>query len=239
MSMFKHSLWCGALAGALLVVGGCGDDDTGSGGAGTTSGNGSTTTSGDTTSSTTSGGTGGGGGDATTASGAGGGGGDGGAGGGGGGAVDLTDDEVAHVVQTANAGEILQAETAMPKLEVPDVVTYAEMMITEHGGANTELQQLAAAEGLTPEPNPVSADLQAESEAIVASLDAAAAPVDPLYVDSQVLAHAQVLELIETVLLPSAENEALVAFLETMRGAVEMHLMEAEQLQEELGEEQP
>lgn len=155
-----------------------------------------------------------------------------GGGGTGGGGSALSDGQVASVARTANVGEVEQAETAQPKLEDAEVAEYATMMITDHGAAATALDTLLAEQGIAPEPSDVEAALKADSDAIVAMLAAAEAPVDPLYIDSHVTAHQQVLDLIENVLLPETEDEALAEFLQTMRDDVEMHLQEAEALSE-------
>lgn len=226
---------------ALLVLGaasGCGDDSDGTGGSAAT---GSTSSgSSNTSSSASSTGT-----QSTSASsganssaggtGAGNGEGGGGAGGSGDGGVgDLTDGQVGSLAQTANRGEVDQAEAARAKLENADVQAFAAMMIADHGQAADQLDALLLDEGIVPMTSEEEQLLREGSDENVATLEAAAAPADATYVQTQVAAHTQVLTLIEEKLLPEVQNDALEEFLQTMREAVEMHLQEAEALQDGL-----
>ncbi|EET82202.1 hypothetical protein ACIRA0001_2929 [Acinetobacter radioresistens SK82] len=45
---------------------------------------------------------------------------------------DLSDNQIIKILSTANNGEIMQANAALPKLKMAQVRQYAQMMIREH-----------------------------------------------------------------------------------------------------------
>jgi predicted outer membrane protein len=149
--------------------------------------------------------------------------------GGEGGAAPLTDARVLHIVITANTGEVNVAQVAVTRATDPAVLSFAEEMVSEHGAAVTDANTLATEQTITPEDNPISQMLAAESAQAVTELTAVdAAEFDVAYMESQVAMHEDVLTLIETELLPAAENAALVEFIGDLQAHVEAHLLDAE-----------
>lgn len=160
--------------------------------------------------------------------------GDGGEAGAGGGA-NLSDDQVIQVVETVNVGEIAMAEVALDRAVDPEVRAYAQEMIMDHTAANQMAMALAMAEDLTPRPSALSRDLTREATAIVNWLEITPPGLfDRSYMQSQVAAHAEVLARIDDVLLPSAADPELDAFLTTVRTTVAEHLAHAEMILEML-----
>lgn len=250
--MSRQFLSC--LAAGLIVSGfvACGSDDdengatsgsttrttssTGTGGSGGTTTGGLTGSIGTSSSSGTSQGSGGvtGVGGGAGMSGAGG---LAGAGGEGGmaGAAALTDEEVLHAARTASIGEVEQAEVALLRADDPLVVDFAELMVAEHSSAIAMAQSLADSEDLTPEQNPISQMLQANSAQIILELEAASDDeFDRVYMESQVVAHEEVLTLLDDTLIPQADNAALETYLMGTRTHVSEHLESAESIVETL-----
>ena len=215
--MSRLSLSCLAAGCMMSVFVACGDDNdddddqpsqatttsstttrttSTSAGTGTTGSGGTRTTSGGTTTRGTT---------AGTATGSGGAAGDGGMGGEGGmaGAAVLMDEEILHAARTANMGEVEQAEIALMRADDADVLDFAEMMVDEHSDAVTSANDLAEAEDLDPAPNPVSQMLRSDSERIIMMLeDADDAEFDLVYMNAQVMAHQEVLMLLDDTLIP-------------------------------------
>ena len=164
-----------------------------------------------------------------TATGSGGTAGDSGMGGEGGmaGAAFLMDGEILHAVRTANMGEVEQSEIAVTRGDDE----FAQMMVDEHSAAVAAADDLADAQGITPQPNSVSQDLQSESERIITMLEAAQGDAfDLVYLNAQVTAHQEVLALLDDTLIPQADNVALAEFLTDTRTNVSNHLVLAEAL---------
>jgi putative membrane protein len=148
---------------------------------------------------------------------------------------DLSDDEMVLVVDTINAGEVEQAQAALPRLSNQEVRAFAQEMIDEHTTARAQLDQLAVEQNLTPAAGDVTQSLGDEGAAIVAELLAAeGSAIDAQYVNSQVLAHSQALQVL-TGLIAGADNDALRAQLTQLRGNVAAHLDRARELQDVLG----
>lgn len=151
------------------------------------------------------------------------------------GATALTDEAVLHVARTANIGEVDQAEVALLRADDELVVDFAELMIQEHSSAIAMAQSLADSEDLTPEANPLSQMLQADSSQTVLMLQAASdAEFDLVYMESQVTAHEEVLTLLDDTLIPEADNAALETYLLDLRVHVSEHLESAESIVEAL-----
>jgi putative membrane protein len=154
------------------------------------------------------------------------------------GAQALTDAQIAHVVMTANSGEVDLGNLAKDKAENADVKAFANDMVTDHSAANEKGDQLAQQISLTPEENDLSTQLKSSVEQSKAKLDSAAAGAafDKAYIDDQVTAHQTVLDALDNTLIPGAQNADLKSMLQNMRPTVAQHLERAKQLQTKLGQ---
>lgn len=154
------------------------------------------------------------------------------------GAQSLTDAQIAHVVMTANQGEVDLGNLAKDKAENPDVKAFANDMVTDHSAANEKGNQLTQQISLTPEENDLSTQLKSSVDQSKAKLDstAAGAAFDKAYIDDQVTAHQTVLDALDNTLIPGAQNAELKTMLQNMRPTVAQHLDRAKQLQTKLGQ---
>jgi predicted outer membrane protein len=143
--------------------------------------------------------------------------------------VQLSDNQIIKILVDANTGEISAAEIAKPRLKVAAAISFAEMMITDHGNAQQQVLALASTKQLAPEKSTVSDQLDAEAAALLAKLSATPSNMlDSVYMQSQVKMHQEVLALIDTELMPSASDADLKALLTTLRAAVAAHLAQAQ-----------
>lgn len=142
----------------------------------------------------------------------------------------LTDSQVIKVLSTANNGEIMQANAALPKLQMAQTRNYAQMMINEHSMNEQKGQALASRLQLMPQASKASNSLQNDSNKIVNKLSQSTSATDRDYMMSQVKVHRKVLMTIDNQLIPNAKNPELQAMLAQTRNAVAMHLQMAEQL---------
>lgn len=145
--------------------------------------------------------------------------------------ANLSDSQIAGVMRAANAGEVEQGELAVDRAENAEVDTFAMMMVEMHTDANERLDELLSDENLSSASSTVSEQLTMDSMAIIDMLeDESGAAFDLAYMQAQRTVHAAVLEIIDSTLLPSVDNDALRDELEAMRDTVNEHLERAEEI---------
>jgi putative membrane protein len=147
----------------------------------------------------------------------------------------LTDAQIMSVVSAANAGEIAQANAALPKLTNGDAMAFAKMMVEMHTAAQERQNTMAQQKGVTPETNALSTQLAQDSDDVLKELSTADRDeVDQLYMEKQVEQHEKVLETLDEKLIPSATDPALQQELQTSRSEVSAHLTRAREIVESL-----
>jgi putative membrane protein len=154
--------------------------------------------------------------------------------GGGSSTVALTDPQILLVLDTLNQGEVEQAYAALPRLTLPDVEAFAQLMVTHHSAARQSV--LATADGLqlNPTPSEVQMELKQEAEAQVTLLRATnTASLDATYMDLQVAAHAEALALLSDLEL-AADAPELQTLIGTLEATVQDHYDSAVAIEGEL-----
>jgi putative membrane protein len=145
--------------------------------------------------------------------------------------IKLSDAEVAMAAVTVNMGEVDQGTIAVNRAQSSDVRAFGQMMVDMHSATAEREMALAASMNIVPTSSAVSDQLRDNSSMIVMQLnDADAASFDKTYTQSQVDVHQKVLNLIDTMLLPSVQNDQLRVELTTTRADVESHLAHATDL---------
>jgi putative membrane protein len=135
-------------------------------------------------------------------------------------------------VVTANQVDIDAGNLAVKKSHTKDVRDFAQRMITDHTGVNKSAVDLVTKLKVTPEDNPTSQSLKGGGEENLKSLTALkGAAFDKAYVDHEVAYHEQVLDAVDTVLIPNATNVELKALLVQVRPAFVAHLEHAKRIQ--------
>ncbi len=147
----------------------------------------------------------------------------------------LTDGEIVQVTSTANNGEIEMATLATKNATSADVKGFAAMMITQHRDMETKGKALAAKAKITPADNDAATSLKSDVASVVSSLKTQKGKdFDKAYIESQVKAHRDVLNLFDNKLLPNAQNGELKTLLTDARSHVAAHLAKAEEIQTKL-----
>jgi predicted outer membrane protein len=145
------------------------------------------------------------------------------------GPIRLLDPQVLGVMLEANSGEIAAGQVAVTRASMGEVKSFGMRMVDEHGSANEHLAMVIAHMSIIPEDSPVRQMLHAQAGSTVDMLWATpAGTFDREYMTSQVAMHTMVLQLIDTVLMPSASanlradviamRDTVVAHLEAARG---------------------
>jgi putative membrane protein len=146
-----------------------------------------------------------------------------------------TDPQIAQIVVTANQVDIDAAKWAKTHAKSKDVKAFANTMITDHTAVNTKAKALCKKLKVKPEESPTSKALADGGKENVANLKKLkGAEFDKAYVDHEVAYHQQVIDAVNSTLLPNAKNPELKKLLEDSAPAFVAHLDHAKKLQGDL-----
>jgi putative membrane protein len=144
----------------------------------------------------------------------------------------LTESQIAKVTDLINTAEIAQAKLAQSRGKAPDVKQFADKMLKHHDQAQREQAKIEQRLKLTRADSATAAKVASDGEAQLAKLKGAdAASFDAAYISSQLDAHQQALDLLDTQLIPNAKTPEVVNALQIARETVDQHLREARALQ--------
>jgi putative membrane protein len=144
----------------------------------------------------------------------------------------VNDAQIASIVVTANQVDIDAGKLATSRATSDEVKAFAKLMVTDHSGVNKAATDLAAKLKVTPQDNPTSKSLKTEGDKSLAHLKTLkGAAFDQAYVDREVAYHQQVIDALDSTLIPGAQNEELKALLVKVRPAFVAHLEHAKRLQ--------
>jgi putative membrane protein len=144
----------------------------------------------------------------------------------------VNDAQIASIVVTANQVDIDAGQFAASRASSDEVKTFARLMVTDHTGVNKAATDLAARLKLTPQDNPTSQSLKADGDKSLAHLKTLkGAAFDRAYIDREVAYHQQVIDALDSTLIPGATNAELKALLVKVRPAFVAHLEHAKRLQ--------
>lgn len=145
------------------------------------------------------------------------------------------DAQIAAIVVAANQVDIDAGKLAQATSTNPEVKQFADMMVMDHASVNKSAVELVTKLGVTPEPNATSKSLTDGGKENVAHLKTLSGKAfDKAYTEHEVAYHEQVIDAIDTVLIPNAKNEELKALLVKVRPAFVTHLEHAKRIQSEL-----
>jgi putative membrane protein len=146
-----------------------------------------------------------------------------------------TDPQIAAIVVTANQVDIDAGKLAEMKGSNDEVKAFGKQMAADHARVNASAVELVTKLKVTPEENATSKSLKAGGEKNVANLKSlSGAAFDKAYIANEVTYHQQVLDAVDTVLIPGAKNEELKALLIKVRPAFLAHLEHAKKVQASL-----
>lgn len=140
------------------------------------------------------------------------------------------------LLDTVNSGEVQQGEVATTKAQAAAVTSFAGEMVTDHTKGLENDAAVAAALGITPKQTKVSANLKAQSNQLLSTLNKlSGAAFDRAYMQAQVTQHAAVLALLDAGILSmggspdSAVSDAgtpvtLLGLIANTRAVVREHL---------------
>ncbi|HEX7053094.1 MAG TPA: DUF4142 domain-containing protein [Burkholderiales bacterium] len=144
-----------------------------------------------------------------------------------------TDPQIAGIVVTANQIDVDAGKLAKAKSKNKEVQKFAQQMITDHSAVNKQAAALAKKLGVKPEESDTSRSLKQGARENMAKLKKLkGAAFDKAYIDHEVAYHQAVLDAIDKVLVPNAQNAELKGLIVKVRPAIAAHLEHARHLQE-------
>lgn len=144
----------------------------------------------------------------------------------------LNDAQIAHIVVTANQVDIDAGEIADSKAIDSEVKAFGRMMVMDHTAVDKQARELAAKLKLTPQENATSQSLKMGGETNVANLKTlSGAAFDKAYIAHEVEYHQAVIETLNKLLVPNAQNPELKALIVKVTPAFVAHLEKAKQIQ--------
>ena len=149
---------------------------------------------------------------------------------------ELTDGNIAALIDEANKADSSAGAVAVKKASNPEVKRFARMMMGEHHALRLAGEKVVKEAKITPSApaNDPVAPL-AQQETSVLDSTPAGSGFDRAYIDQEVAAHRAVKDLLERS-EGEADNPDLKAVIGKARPVVDRHLKEAEELQQKLAE---
>ena len=136
---------------------------------------------------------------------------------------------------TANQIDVDYAAIAKQKSKNQSIIHFAEAMATDHSGVIKQAVALATKLNVTPLDNAVSQSLVTGANDVKARLNSLeGAAFDQAYIDNEVAYHKAVIDAVNKVLIPQAQNAELKALLVSVAPVLNTHLEHAEMVQKEL-----
>jgi putative membrane protein len=146
-----------------------------------------------------------------------------------------SDPQIAGIVVTANSIDVEAGKLAKSRTKNKEVSQFAQQMITDHTAVNKQAGALAKKLHVKPEDSDTSKSLKAGAADNIKNLKGLkGAAFDKVYVDHEVAYHQAVLDAIDKVLIPNAQNAELKDLIVKVRPAIAAHLEHAKMVQGDL-----
>jgi putative membrane protein len=147
----------------------------------------------------------------------------------------LSDAEIASVAVTANQIDIDYANIAKQKSKNADVLKFAETMAADHKAVIDQAVALVTKLNVTPKNNATSEKLLTDANNTKKMLNSKSGNAfDKAYIDNEVAYHKAVINAVETVLIPNAQNAELKSLLQNVLPVLKTHLEHATMVQNKI-----
>jgi putative membrane protein len=143
----------------------------------------------------------------------------------------LTDAQIAAIVVTANQIDIDACRLAESKSTNPEVKAFAHRMIADHTNVNKQATDLATRLKITPEESTLSRAMKSDAKRHMDEMEKLnSEDFDKLYLNDEFSFHNEVIDAVDSKLMPSAENIDLKSLLAKVRPALIAHRDHADKL---------
>ncbi|UOF00926.1 DUF4142 domain-containing protein [Bdellovibrio reynosensis] len=151
--------------------------------------------------------------------------------------TNLTQEEVAEILKTANDAEIDMAQAAKRRAENKEVKDFAKHMEEQHKENNKEAKKITKKADIDMKNNDTAKSLKKDAKDKLADLKKKkGADFDKAYIENQIAMHEMVLRDLNEKFIPAVQNPEFKAFLETTKSHVQEHLSKAQQIQQSLNQ---
>ena len=145
--------------------------------------------------------------------------------------VVLTEANMAAVLIAANNATIQRAQVARTRAANPQVRAFAEQILVEHQAAGQVIQQQAQRFGITPQPETIAAQLDANAAQTVAMMQTATGTeVDRIFLESEIANRRWLIQTLDAAVLPMVPNGGVEREVRDLRQVLSTRLLQAEQL---------
>ena len=130
------------------------------------------------------------------------------------------------ILRALDTAEIATSEVARDASQNDAVRGYAIVMIKDH----RDIMHLVDSLGVAGRDNAISARIRNQADSIAHGLANIAVGLNNTYIEEQVKAHQQALQLLDTAIIPSAQTPQLKTLLQQIRPAILAHYQRAVQI---------
>ena len=147
-------------------------------------------------------------------------------------AAPLSDAEIVGVMNTVDQHEINAANKSMKMKMGKDANEYAKMLKMHHTDNMAKTKKMAKQIRLKPATSPVADTLRSKGAREVKAMTALkGAEFEKAYIDAEVNGHTEVLQMLDSQLIPAAKNDTLKTHLTEVRGHIATHLEQGKRMQ--------
>lgn len=147
-------------------------------------------------------------------------------------AAALTDGEILGLMNTVDQHEVDAAEKALKKKMGKEAQDYATMLRDSHKANLEKTRKLAKTANIKAATNKMADSLKAKGKADVKALTAkSGVEFEKGYIDAMVNGHTEVLAMLDTQLIPAAQNMAVKTHISEVRTQIAAHLEQGKRLQ--------
>lgn len=148
----------------------------------------------------------------------------------------LDDPTIVAIFDAANTADIETGKLAAERGHDPKVREFGAMLARDHHAVRQQGRDLAGKLGVTPTPPADDAGAKAHAKALKELRAAKGAAFDRAFLRYEATFHRDVIQAINSTLLPAVQNDELKALVLKVAPAFRAHLLAAEQLERELGQ---
>ncbi|MCP3102055.1 DUF4142 domain-containing protein [Myxococcus sp. K15C18031901] len=149
--------------------------------------------------------------------------------------VTLSDAQILRVLQVLNDGEVSLGKMGEGRATVASVKDFSTKMVNDHSAARQRLDTLASDQRIMPAESQLSVQLVAEVQGLMRVLGGLEGQrFDLAMMDTQLVVHGRAAMVLDAIVTPQVQDEALKEEAASERKEVQAHLEEALPIQKDL-----